>query len=155
MLKQQNEKRVLEAVQKTLPQVGEKGTILDYQNHYAQEDKKQKQIEDAQDSPRKKTKTNQEAPQTNAEEQQMDPEAYAQYCAQYYAYYYGQHYDPSVFYPNAGYSYDNNAFACTDDSAAPTAEENKTTEQPTKTAQTKAPAALAQLAAYGSDDESS
>ena len=133
-LKKMNEARVLKAIEKKLPQLGDKGSVVDYQKgaydaKAALEAAAQAEEDGSEEQPNKRTKTDHPTDETNAAD-----------MAAYYAQY-GYTYDPNAAYYYGTYSYDNSAFIYTEEPSAvpekPAANEN----------------ALAGLAAYGSDDE--
>jgi hypothetical protein len=113
--KRRNETIVFGAIEKKLPKVGEKGTILDYMNHYD-------------DAETKKRKLDQEGGATDVARTAIpdihNPNAYVsgtfdynEYYNQYekYAKYYGQDSNPYTaeeepeFYDNSAYAYTDNA----------------------------------------------
>lgn len=171
IVKRHNEAKVLKAIEKNMPKVGEKGSVLAYQNHYEKEQETPKRsIEATENTTTKKIKADETCAETaNALSSEEYAKQYEQYYAQYYAYYNSQEHlassDPNAAY---AYSYDNSAFAYpSDDAAQPVTEspkspkitaksapkENSTTQPPIKSAGSLLKSGIDALAAYASDEE--
>ena len=176
-VEREQEKRVYDAVGEKLPEVGELGSVMAYQDYYDDPATKKRKMEEKKDDQPDIAISSADEPAlaASASNGQVD---YSQYYSQYGNYddYSNAGYDNSAYaYDNSAYAYDNSAYAyvpsepvaasipasapttsggsASTTSAAPSSSAKATRAPPPPPAKKATPAPAQGLVAYGSDED--